>query len=88
MRLSKEKMQYPILLGYQVPNRTEWACWCPYCFKWHFHGEVSGHRVAHCDNPHSPLLKTGYYVKPATAKDLQFTSVNNMQAEDYPILKS
>lgn len=22
--------------------------WCPFCKRWHFHGEGDGHRVAHC----------------------------------------
>lgn len=34
--------------------------YCVYCQKWHFHGHGDGHRTAHCDNEHSPYLKTGY----------------------------
>lgn len=38
--------------------------WCPYCLKYHTHGDANGngegHRVAHCTEPTSPFKKTGY----------------------------
>jgi hypothetical protein len=50
--------------------------WCPYCVRWHYHGQGEGHRVAHCDTPPtrpsrkanggptaSPYLQTGYELR-------------------------
>jgi hypothetical protein len=36
--------------------------YCKYCKREHKHGVGHGHRVAHCSNPDSPYLKTGYYL--------------------------
>lgn len=44
MRTNKRERTYPILLAYE--KGSQYAVWCPYCFKWHFHGKKDGHRVA------------------------------------------
>lgn len=36
---------------------------CPYCKEIHCHGLGEGHRNAHCSNPNSLYLKTGYILK-------------------------
>ena len=33
---------------------------CPHCDAMHRHGAAEGHREAHCTNPASPYLVTGY----------------------------
>jgi len=33
--------------------------WCPYCRKWHIHGDGEGHRIAHCMKE-TPFKDTGY----------------------------
>jgi hypothetical protein len=37
---------------------------CIWCRCSHFHGPGYGHRVAHCTNPRSPYLATGYVLVP------------------------
>jgi len=38
--------------------------YCQYCRIYHFHGsDDNSHHVAHCINPKSPYLKTGYILK-------------------------
>ena len=38
--------------------------WCRYCVDWHYHGEGSGHRTAHCRNDASPYKENGYTLHP------------------------
>lgn len=40
MRTNKRERTYPILLAYE--KGSQYAVWCPYCFKWHFHGKKMG----------------------------------------------
>ncbi|MGO3652558.1 hypothetical protein [Vagococcus sp.] len=87
MRLNKENMKYPILKGRKVPNRTMWACWCPYCYMDHYHGEIDGHRQAHCIRKGSPFMKTGYYIMEETERDKLFSSVNSLSEGSYPQLE-
>lgn len=55
---------YPIVLTEDRDDGVEGQMfWCPFCKKYHYHGEGDGHRTAHCDNPNSPWLDTGYIVK-------------------------
>jgi hypothetical protein len=35
---------------------------CPACKVEHRHGALSGHRIAHCRDPFSPLRDTGYII--------------------------
>jgi hypothetical protein len=37
-----------------------WRFWCPYCEKWHSHGPVEGHRVAHCMDATGTPFENGY----------------------------
>lgn len=55
LKTNKNERKYPILIAYDTGS--QYAVWCPYCFKWHFHGKKDGMRVAHCTNPHSPFKK-------------------------------
>lgn len=35
---------------------------CPYCKCIHTHGNIDGHRIAHCTKDDSPFKKTGYVI--------------------------
>ena len=48
----------PVLLG--VPHGFQYAVWCPYCHRMHYHGRIEGHRVAHCEA--GPFYDKGYYI--------------------------
>lgn len=52
----------PIPLLQATEDGTTWRVWCPYCRREHIHGNGPGHRVAHCLNPHSPFLESGYFI--------------------------
>jgi hypothetical protein len=45
---------------YEDGRLTRLKFYCPYCRAWHCHGIPPGGRVAHCWNPQSPYIKTGY----------------------------
>lgn len=49
LKTNKNERKYPILIAYDTGS--QYAVWCPYCSKWHFHGKEDGMRVAHCINP-------------------------------------
>lgn len=66
---------------------------CPFCRTIHQHGfpsaeeynrrEIYGHhRVAHCYVDTSPFRKTGYYLQPFTAKELQEMSHSPAEVEN------
>lgn len=42
---------------------STWQFWCPFCLKYHTHGAVRGHRVAHCIAQNSPFIETGYILE-------------------------
>jgi len=46
-----------------------WQFKCKYCNKIHTHGIGLGHRHAHCNNPESPYLETGYVLVEETEND-------------------
>lgn len=82
MRIKKTERQFPILLGF--PNgKNQLAVWCPYCYRWHYHGNVEGSRSAHCQNPYSPFKKSGYIVKRATEKDMKQINRDNLFEREY-----
>lgn len=85
MRINKKEREYPILVGY--PYNEQLACWCPYCACYHYHGDVEGERVAHCNSPYSPFKKTGYYIKRATSTELACKNIKILQSKEYPKLK-
>ena len=70
----------PTVKGFTEPNGKEGVTltfWCPYCCQFHIHGIPAGskprekqHRQAHCTNPDSPFLITGYYIKAFTKKEM------------------
>jgi hypothetical protein len=49
----------PIIACWQI-SYLQIAFYCPYCKSVHRHGIGNGHRAAHCNNPESPFIKTGY----------------------------
>lgn len=53
---------YPINRKFFVaePGEVGWRFYCEYCRCYHHHGDMAGHRVAHCSNPKSPFMETGY----------------------------
>ena len=53
---------YPILDAY-IANYCQWAVWCKFEKKWHYHGKAPGHRVAHCIKEDSPYHRTGYVLR-------------------------
>lgn len=68
---------FPILTGYvDTDNLSYVSVFCPYCQIWHHHGTGGaeavaehgisvgdGHREAHCTDPDSPFVPSGYVVK-------------------------
>lgn len=64
----KEERNLATLIAYR--DGGNYKVWCPYCARWHYHGEVNGWRVAHCNNEKSPFKQTGYYLKEAGKKDI------------------
>jgi hypothetical protein len=48
----------PVLLG--IPHGNQYAVWCPYCRRMHYHGRIPGHRSAHCEA--GPFYARGYYL--------------------------
>jgi len=61
-------MKRPVLKCFM--NTKTVSAWCPFCQEWHTHGRDwdlelgrRSHRCAHCTNPESPFLATGYYLK-------------------------
>lgn len=54
----------PVLLAIVRDDKGNLSAWCPYC-GWHHHGTDEGHRVAHCIDPDSPFITTGYILQKA-----------------------
>ncbi len=52
----------PVLSAHEVlvDGRVLWRVWCKHCDAYHYHGPAEGHRIAHCREPDSPYLDTGY----------------------------
>jgi hypothetical protein len=51
-----------VIAGDGSPFRPDVAVlWCDHCARWHTHGAMPGHRVAHCDDlasfPHGYVLR-------------------------------
>jgi hypothetical protein len=67
------KPKRPVVLCERVDD-IRWRFRCPFCREYHVHGsgaagkEIEGHRVAHCHEPTSPFLETGYILKAATRR--------------------
>lgn len=72
MRIKSDDLQFPILLGFPTENGKQLAVWCPYCVRYHYHGNVEGHRLAHCKREKSPYNKTGYIIKKADNNQMKF----------------
>ena len=53
----------PILDAVRRADGTGLKVWCVWCDRWHLHGDGEGHRLAHCVNPESPYLSTGYVLR-------------------------
>ena len=66
------KKENPIVKVFKTDNQKQYAFWCSFCNKFHYHGSAElGHRTAHCINQNSPYHKTGYILKEYTKKELQ-----------------
>jgi hypothetical protein len=50
---------YPVLPAFTYTDGSTKA-WCPFCKDWHHHSKDESQRVLFCENPSSPLHKTGY----------------------------
>ncbi len=54
----KDPNNAPTLPAYETSG--QYAVWCCYCCRLHWHGAIPGHRRAHCTVPGSPYTTTGY----------------------------
>jgi len=70
MQASRNLKNLPILKGY-INEFNEFLVWCPFCKRFHYHGNAEGHRCAHCHNPNSPFDRTGYIIKRYTKRELK-----------------
>ncbi len=52
----------PVLPAVVSPSGETVSVWCRYCDRFHTHGNVPGHRVAHCIVDDSPYRQDGGYV--------------------------
>lgn len=68
MKLPPKRDKTPVLIGVRSKLGGQLHCWCPYCRKFHHHGNSEGHRVAHCyvGNTDSSFMQTGYYIADGT----------------------
>lgn len=72
------KPRLPVLLARRVFGNSTWLleAHCPFCNRHHVHGagdrpgDGNGHRSAHCSEPTSPFLKTGYILREVTPRDV------------------
>lgn len=65
------KKEIPVVKVFKTESEKQYAFWCPYCKRYHYHGSASlGHRTAHCTNKNSPFRETGYILKEYTKKEL------------------
>jgi len=55
---------------------------CPSCKELHRHGYGEGHRGAHCTNPNSPFLESGYILKKYTTKELKELRIKTEYSSD------
>lgn len=60
---NSRKTGHPVLAAVERNPEGMLSVWCPFCQRWHHHGTGEGHRVAHCMDPESPFLETGYVIK-------------------------
>ena len=51
----------PIIKAFLKDNQA--VFWCKYCKRFHYHGPMDGHRVAHCTTKDSPFHERGYILK-------------------------
>ena len=63
-----ETVEPPTVLCEEIePSRPggvrTWRFWCQYCRRYHTHGAMPGHRVAHCSDERSPFYERGYILK-------------------------
>ena len=54
---------------------------CRYCRRRHFHSPSGGLRTAHCTNPRSPYLVTGYYLRVGGRSRRKWTPITQADAE-------
>ena len=65
----------PTLPAREIVNEetgvVKWTVWCRYCKAWHYHGQGEGHREAHCSEPGSVYLNSGYNLASLDSSKLQ-----------------
>jgi hypothetical protein len=68
---------HPLVWCEEVRRRgrphNDWRFKCPWCDRWHYHGEGEGPRASHCDVPEAPgtyfiKLKLDMFGRPVRAK--------------------
>lgn len=64
--IGKQVGDIPVFIAESCGN-GQVKFWCPFCCKYHFHGDCGGGdweglRTSHCKSDNSPLGKTGYYI--------------------------
>lgn len=53
----------PIVQAFERDKEGNLSFWCPFCAKFHHHGNEQGHVSAHCYLDESPFNATGYKLK-------------------------
>jgi len=71
--MDKYKHEIPVVKVFKSKDRNQYAFWCPFCKRFHYHGAASlGHRLPHCTNQISPYLgNNGYKLEEYTQKELK-----------------
>jgi hypothetical protein len=77
--VNREQHKRPVLIAFPVYHQGRLTdvvkAWCPYCAKWHIHGQgdahVRGrsHRLAHCGA--GPFCEGGYELQLVAEKDIE-----------------
>jgi hypothetical protein len=60
----------PVLPAFRIGDQL--LIFCDACKRAHYHGAAggSGHRAAHCSNPDSPYIASGYVLQEAVGRVL------------------
>ncbi len=66
--MKKENRNFPVLKGFA--EGANLVVWCPFCKRWHRHGNMKDHRAPHCHNSDSGFDKTGYDIVPFNQGEL------------------
>lgn len=83
MKIKKNEMKFPVLLAQPHADEDQLAVFCPFCIRFHYHGNTYGHKVAQCRNPYSPFLKTGYIIKKITKNERLGINITSFVEGEY-----